>query len=220
MPLCVSLCECECAYTYVSARVWTSMYLCGISHLKVCCVFVVVVVVWWVRVCESVCVCAYVCIRQSLPLQSLQTPSLYLSSPPPLLRPPSYGSHRWERQEKWNNRDERHSSGVFRSPMPWVFSLPPAPSSQLHDFLHPPMTAPICVCVSPAASLCLFHSLNSAPRAETVCSLIMSTELACLRPPLSLWQAPIVFAKYANDSVCVHLSWPGSRFPPPSVSPI
>ena len=171
--------------------------------------------------CVWVCVCVRVRMHQTVPATTELADTQPLSlQPPPLLRPPSYGSHSWERQEKWNNRDERHSSGVFRSPMPWVFSLPPAPSSQLHDFLHPPMTAPICVCVSPAASLCLFHSLNSAPRAETVCSLIMSTELACLRPPLSLWQAPIVFAKYANDSVCVHLSWPGSRFPPPSVSPI
>ena len=48
----------------------------------------------------------------------------------------------------------------------------------------------------------------------------MSTQLACLQPPLRLWHGPFVFTKYANDSVCVHMSCPGSGFPSPSVSPL
>ena len=82
--------------THMSLHICGSMYLCGASHVKVFCVFMVVVV-GWVCVCESVCVCVCVCVHmhQTVPVTTelADTQPLSLQTPPSpsLLREPQMG---------------------------------------------------------------------------------------------------------------------------------
>lgn len=176
---------------------------------------------WWGgSVCVSLCVC--VCIRQSLSLQGLQTFSLSLQ--PAFLHPPFCESHRWERWEEQSNR-ARDSSGVFRSLI--ALSFLPASCSVFTVaalFSIPPgyVCVSLSLLLSLSVSVSLFHSLNSELQEHRDCVQFDQCPLSLpvSSVSLSLWQAQFVFTKYTNDCVCVHLSWPGSGFPPPSVSPL
>ena len=176
----------------------------------------------WVRVC--VCVC--VCLHQTVPVTSGLADTQPLSLQPRFLHPPFCESHRWERQERKNNRGERQFWGLQISDCP---EFSPCLLLCLHScrtFFCPSMIVYMCVSLSLLLSLSvsvsLFHSLNSELQEHRdfvqfdQCPL----SLPVSRIPLSFWQAPFVFTKYANDCVCVHLSWPGSGFPPLSVSPL
>ena len=156
--MCVSVHECECAYACVSARVWTSMYLCGVSHLKVCLCF---------RggsggVGPCMCLCVCVCLHQTVPVTSGLADTQPLSLQPRFLHPPFCESHRWERQERKNNRGERQFWGLQISDCP---EFSPCLLLCLHScrtFFCPSMIVYMCVCVSlsPAISLCLRVSVS------------------------------------------------------------
>ena len=218
MPVCVSVHECECAYTCVSTRVWTSMYLCGVSHLKLC-----LFSRWWWwggSVCVSLCVC--VCIRQSLPLQGLQTLSLSLSSPPSFTLP----SVRATDGRGGRNKAIGRETVLGSSDLIALSFLPASCSVFTVAGLFSIPRGYVCVSLSLLLSLSvsvsLFHSLNSELQEHRDCVQFDQCPLSLpvSSVSLSLWQAQFVFTKYANDCVCVHLLWPGSGFPPPSVSPL
>ena len=175
---------------------------------------------WWGgSVCVSLCVC--VCIRQSLPLQGLQTLSLSLSSPPSFTLP----SVRATDGRGGRNKAIGRETVLGSSDLIALSFLPASCSVFTVAGLFSTPRGHVCVSLSLLLSLSvsvsLFHSLNSELQEHRDC---MQFDQCPLSLPvssihLSLWQAQFVFTKYANDCVCVHL-WPGSGFPPLSVSPL
>ena len=176
---------------------------------------------WWGgSVCVSLCVC--VCIRQSLPLQGLQKLSLSLSSPPSFTLP----SVRATDGRGGRNKAIGRETVLGSSDLIALSFLPASCSVFTVAGLFSIPRGYVCVSLSLLLSLSvsvsLFHSLNSELQEHRDC---MQFDQCPLSLPvssihLSLWQAQFVFTKYANDCVCVHLLWPGSGFPPPSVSPL
>ena len=175
---------------------------------------------WWGgSVCVSLCVC--VCIRQSLPLQGLQKLSLSLSSPPSFTLP----SVRATDGRGGRNKAIGRETVLGSSDLIALSFLPASCSVFTVAGLFSIPRGYVCVSLSLLLSLSvsvsLFHSLNSELQEHRDC---MQFDQCPLSLPvssihLSLWQAQFVFTKYANDCVCVHL-WPGSGFPPLSVSPL
>ena len=175
---------------------------------------------WWGgSVCVSLCVC--VCIRQSLPLQGLQTLSLSLSSPPSFTLP----SVRATDGRGGRNKAIGRETVLGSSDLIALSFLPASCSVFTVAGLFSIPRGYVCVSLSLLLSLSvsvsLFHSLNSELQEHRDCVQFDQCPLSLpvSSVSLSLWQAQFVFTKYANDCVCVHL-WPGSGFPPLSVSPL
>ena len=178
-----------------------------------------VVVVGWVCVCESVCVCLHQTVSSTTGLAETQPFSLQ----PAFLHPPFCESHRWEGREEQSNR-ARDSSGVFRSLIALSFLLASCSVftvAGLFSVRRGYVCVSLSLLLSLSVSVSLFHSLNSELQEHRDCVQFdqcpLSLPVSSIH--LSLWQAQFVFTKYANDCVCVHL-WPGSGFPPLSVSPL
>ena len=171
--------------------------------------------------CVSLCVC--VCIP-AVPVTTGLADTQPFSLQPTFLHPPFCESHRWERREEQSNR-ARDSSGVFRSLIALSFLLASCSVFTVAGLFSIPrgyVCVSLSLLLSLSVSVSLFHSLNSELQEHRDCVQFdqcpLSLPVSSIH--LSLWQAQFVFTKYANDCVCVHLLWPGSGFPPLSVSPL
>ena len=160
--------------------------------------------------------------QQSLSLQGLQTLSLSLSSPPSFTLP----SVRATDGRGGRNKAIGRETVLGSSDLIALSFLPASCSVFTVAGLFSTPRGHVCVSLSLLLSLSvsvsLFHSLNSELQEHRDC---MQFDQCPLSLPvssihLSLWQAQFVFTKYAHDCVCVHLLWPGSGFPPLSVSPL
>ena len=159
--------------------------------------------------------------QQSLSLQGLQKLSLSLSSPPSFTLP----SVRATDGRGGRNKAIGRETVLGSSDLIALSFLPASCSVFTVAGLFSIPRGYVCVSLSLLLSLSvsvsLFHSLNSELQEHRDCVQFDQCPLSLpvSSVSLSLWQAQFVFTKYANDCVCVHL-WPGSGFPPLSVSPL